>query len=122
VGNVADPVLGVRVNGTVLTYYPVLAVAVVLFLLMLRIVRPPARTPSGPDATLSCSIMVNVLLAAGGMGTLCGPALGAALIALAQYHPQSALQAASDAAAGLPLLPACSTRSAGCSGSAACSS
>ena len=63
---------------------------------------------NGPDATLSFSLMVDVLLMVviGGMGTLYGPALGAALIVLAQYYLQSALQAASHAASGLPLLPA----------------
>jgi branched-chain amino acid transport system permease protein len=151
---VHDPVLGVRVNGTLLTYYLVLAVALVLFLLMLRIVNAPFgrvlqairenafraealgyrvvlyRTIAsvisagiaaiagalmaltlrynGPDATLSFSIMVDVLLMVviGGMGTLYGAALGAALIVLAQYYLQAILQSAADATAGFPLLPA----------------
>ncbi len=79
---------------------------------------------NGPDATLSFSIMVDVLLMVviGGMGTLYGPALGAALIVLAQILP-------ADRAAGRSRTPppACrscrrsSTRTAGCSGSGCCS-
>ena len=131
-----EPVLGVRITGMVLTYYLVLAAAILLFLLMLRVVNSPFgrvlqairenafraealgyrvvvyRTVAsaisaaiaaiagalmalllrynGPDATLSFSIMVDVLLMVviGGMGTLYGPALGAALIVLAQYYLQ----------------------------------
>ena len=37
--------------------------------------------------------------------SLYGPALGAAVIVLAQYYLQSGLQALSDASSGLPLLP-----------------
>jgi branched-chain amino acid transport system permease protein len=148
------PVLGVRLDGRVITYYLIFAVALVLFLLMLRIVNSPFgrvlqairenefraealgyrtivfRTLAsalsagiaaiagalmalllrynGPDTTLSFSIMVDILLMVviGGMGTLYGPALGAALIVLAQYYLQPSLQAVSDATQGLPLLPA----------------
>ena len=150
----AEPVLGVRIDGRLLTYYLILVVSLVLFLLMLRIVNSPFgrvlqairenafraealgyrtvvyRTTAsaisaaiaalagvlmalllrydGPDATLSFSIMVDILLMVviGGLGTLYGPALGAAVIVLAQYYLQSGLQAAADATAGLPLLPA----------------
>jgi len=151
---VAHPVLGVRVDGRVLTYYLVFAVSLALFLLMLRIVNSPFgrvlqairenafraealgyrtivyRTLAGavsaaiaavagalmalllryngPEATLSFSLMVDLLLMVviGGMGTLYGPALGAVVIVLAQYYLQPSMQALSDAAAGLPLLPA----------------
>jgi len=149
-----EPVLGVRIDGRLITYYLVFAVAVALFLFMLRVVNSPfgrvlqairenefraealgyrvtvyrtlasALSASiaavaggllalllryvGPDATLSFSIMVDILLMVviGGMGTLYGPALGAAMIVLAQYYLQPALQNAADATAGLPLLPA----------------
>ncbi len=147
-------VLGVAVDGRLLTYYLIFAVALALFLLMLRFVNSPFgrviqairenafraealgyrtivyRTVAsalsaaiaavagalmalllgyiGPDTTLSFSIMVDLLLmeVIGGMGTLYGPALGAAVIVLAQYDLQPALAAAASAAAGLPLLPA----------------
>jgi branched-chain amino acid transport system permease protein len=149
-----EPVLGVRIDGRLITYYLVFAVALALFLFMLRVVNSPfgrvlqairenafraealgyrvtvyrtlasALSASiaavaggllalllryvGPDATLSFSIMVDILLMVviGGMGTLYGPALGAAMIVLAQYYLQPALQNAADATAGLPLLPA----------------
>jgi branched-chain amino acid transport system permease protein len=76
------------------------AVAGALMALLLRY--------NGPDTTLSFSIMVDILLMVviGGMGTLYGPALGAVVIVLAQYYLQPAMQALSDATAGLPLLPA----------------
>ena len=63
---------------------------------------------TGPATTLSFSIMVDVLLMVviGGMGTLYGPALGAAVIVLAQHYLQPAMQMLADAVAGLPLLPA----------------
>ncbi len=63
---------------------------------------------NGPQSTLSFEIMVDILLMVviGGMGTLYGPALGATVIVLAQYYLQPALQAAADATASLPLLPA----------------
>lgn len=62
----------------------------------------------GPDAILSFSVMVDILLMVviGGMGTLYGPALGAAAIVLAQNYLQTVLQWASGSAAGLPVLPA----------------
>jgi branched-chain amino acid transport system permease protein len=148
-----DPVLGVRIDGRLLTYYLIFAVSLILFLLMLRIVNSPFgrvlqairenefraealgyRTVvyrtlasalsaaiaalagglmalllryNGPDTTMSFAIMVDILLMVviGGMGTLYGPALGAAVIVLAQYYLQSGLQSISDATAGLPLLP-----------------
>jgi branched-chain amino acid transport system permease protein len=76
------------------------AVAGALMALLLRY--------NGPDTTLSFAIMVDILLMVviGGMGTLYGPALGAVVIVLAQYYLQPAMQALSDATAGLPLLPA----------------
>jgi branched-chain amino acid transport system permease protein len=150
----AQPLFGVRLDGRVMTYYLIFAVALALFLLMLRIANSPFgsvlkairengfraealgyRTVvyrtlagalsaaiaavagalmalllryNGPDTTLSFSIMVDILLMVviGGMGTLYGPALGAVVIVLAQYYLQPAMQALSDATAGLPLLPA----------------
>ena len=149
-----EPVLGVRVDGRVVTYYLIFLAALALFLLMLRIVNSPFgrvlqairenafraealgyrvvvyRTLAGviaaaiaalagalmalllrytgPEATLSFSVMVDILLMVviGGMGTLYGPALGAAVIVLAQYYLQPGLQAAADMLAGLPVLPA----------------
>jgi branched-chain amino acid transport system permease protein len=63
---------------------------------------------NGPDATLSLSIMVDVLLMVviGGMGTLYGAAIGAVVIVMAQYYLESALGVVESAVAGLPILPA----------------
>ena len=63
---------------------------------------------TGPEATLSFGVMVDILLMVviGGMGTLYGPALGAAVIVLAQYYLQPGLQAGADLFAGLPVLAA----------------
>jgi branched-chain amino acid transport system permease protein len=147
-------VLGVRVDGRLLTYYLILAVALALFLLMLRIVNSPFgrvllairenafraealgfrvivhRTLAsalaaaiaavagglmalhlrytGPDAVLSFSLMVDILLIVviGGMGTLYGAALGAAVIVLAEYYLQPGLQDAAAALSGWPVLAA----------------
>jgi branched-chain amino acid transport system permease protein len=63
---------------------------------------------AGPDATLSFSLMVDVLLMVviGGMGTLYGAILGATIMVMAQYYLQPAMGALSDAFAGVPILPA----------------
>jgi branched-chain amino acid transport system permease protein len=151
---VENPVLGVRIDGRVLTYYLILVVSIALFLFMLRVVNAPFgrvlqairenafraealgyrvvvyRTLAaviaaaiaavagalmalllrytGPEATLSFGIMVDVLLMVviGGMGTLYGPAIGAAVIVLAQSYLQPGLQSLTAMVAGLPLLPA----------------
>jgi branched-chain amino acid transport system permease protein len=62
---------------------------------------------TGPDTTLSFNIMIDLLLMVviGGMGTLYGAAIGAALFVLAQNYLQDLMKLASDAAAGIPLLP-----------------
>jgi branched-chain amino acid transport system permease protein len=150
----ADPVLGIAVNGAVVTYYLTLAVSVLLLLVMLRIVNSPFgrvlqairenefRVEAmgyrvvayrswacvlsagfaalagalmalelryvGPDATLSFSLMVDVLLmiVIGGMGTLYGAVIGAILVVLAQYYLQNVLGMVSGAFAGMPVLSA----------------
>jgi branched-chain amino acid transport system permease protein len=150
---VAEPVLGVRIDGRVVTYYQIFAASLLLFLVMLRIVNSPFgrvlqairenefraealgyRTVvyrtlasalaaamaalagalmalllryNGPAATLSFDLMIDILLMVviGGMGTLYGPALGAALIVLAQYYLQPLMAAVSGAFAGWPVLP-----------------
>jgi branched-chain amino acid transport system permease protein len=75
------------------------AVAGALFALLTRY--------TGPDATLSFSLMTDLLLMVviGGMGTLYGPLLGAAVIVIAQDRLEPALAALQHAAANLPLLP-----------------
>ncbi|MGA2815685.1 MAG: branched-chain amino acid ABC transporter permease [Xanthobacteraceae bacterium] len=149
-----DPVLGVIINGRVITYYITFAVSLVLFLIMLRIVNSPFglvlrairenefrveamgyrvvayRTLvcvfsavmaslagalmalvlgyNGPDATLSFSLMIDILLmiVIGGMGTLYGAVVGAIVVVLAEYYLQNALGAMSGAISGMPVMSA----------------
>ena len=63
---------------------------------------------AGPATTLSFDIMVDILLMVviGGMGTMYGAVVGATLFVIAQTYLQDVMKLASDAAAGLPLLPA----------------
>lgn len=62
---------------------------------------------TGPDTTLSFSIMIDLLLMVviGGMGTMYGAAVGAALFVVAQNYLQDLMKLASGATEGLPLLP-----------------
>ncbi len=150
----ADPVLGVTFNGRVITYYLILAVSLVLFLVMLRIVNSPFgrvlqairenefrveamgyqvvayRTIvsalsavmaalagalmalllgyNGPDATLTFSLMIDILLmiVIGGMGTMYGAVIGAVLVVLAEYYLENVLGAINGVLSGTPLLSA----------------
>jgi branched-chain amino acid transport system permease protein len=134
-------------------YYAVFAVALVLFLALLRVVNSPFgrvllsirenefrsealgyrtvayRTVAnclaalvaavagalyavwlrytGPDTTLSFSIMIDLLLMVviGGMGTMYGAVVGATLFVVAQNYLQDLMKLASGAAQGVPLLP-----------------
>ncbi len=62
---------------------------------------------TGPDATLSFAIMIDILLMVviGGMGTLSGAVFGALLLNLAQYYLRDIMQAGADLTAALPLIP-----------------
>jgi branched-chain amino acid transport system permease protein len=63
---------------------------------------------NGPDTSLSFEIMMDVLLIVviGGMGTIYGAAVGAALFLVAQSYLQDLLKLGSEAATGLPWLSA----------------
>ena len=63
---------------------------------------------NGPDTSLSFEIMLDVLLIVviGGMGTMYGAAIGAALFMVAQSYLQDLLKLGSDATSGLPWLSA----------------
>jgi branched-chain amino acid transport system permease protein len=150
----AEPLLGVTVNGAVVTYYLTLAVSLLLLLAMLRIVNSPFgrvlqairenefraeamgyrvvayRSGAcilsagfaalagalmalelryvGPDASLSFSLMVDILLmiVIGGMGTLYGAVIGSILVVLAQYYLQNLLGMVSGGFAGMPVVSA----------------
>jgi branched-chain amino acid transport system permease protein len=61
----------------------------------------------GPDTTLSMEIMIDILLMVviGGMGTMYGAVIGAAIFVVAQSYLQNVLAVAAGATAGLPVLP-----------------
>ncbi len=61
---------------------------------------------NGPDTSLSFEIMMDVLLMVviGGMGTIYGAAIGAALFMVAQSYLQDLLRLGSEAASSLPWL------------------
>jgi branched-chain amino acid transport system permease protein len=63
---------------------------------------------NGPDATLSFSLMIDILLmiVIGGMGTLYGAVVGAIVVVLAEYYLQNALGAMSGAISGMPVMSA----------------
>ena len=146
--------LGATIDGRLICYYLLFAMALVLLLTMLRIVNSPFgrvlqairenefraeaigyrvvvyRTAAsvlsalfatlagvmlalwlrynGPDTSLSFEIMMDVLLIVviGGMGTIYGAALGAALFVVAQSYLQDLLRLGSEATSGLPWLSA----------------
>ena len=148
------PLLGVSVDGKLLTYYAIFIVVALLFLALLRIVNSPfgrvlqairendfraeaigyrtvvyrtlsnvlaalfatvagallalALRYTGPDTTLSFEIMLDILLMVviGGMGTLYGAVVGAALFMLAQNYLQDLLGLGASAFEGVPVLGA----------------
>ncbi|HKQ28239.1 MAG TPA: branched-chain amino acid ABC transporter permease [Burkholderiales bacterium] len=61
---------------------------------------------TGPDTTLSFSIMIDLLLMVviGGMGTMYGAAIGATLFVVAQNYLQDLMKLGSAMAQGVPLL------------------
>ncbi len=77
----------------------VAALAGALFAVWLRYV--------GPDTTLSSEIMIDILLMVviGGMGTIWGAVVGAAIFVLAQNYLQTLMQGAAEATSALPLVP-----------------
>ncbi len=62
---------------------------------------------TGPDTTLSFTIMIDILLMVviGGMGTMWGAVIGAVLMVLAQYYLRDLMGAAAEATATVPILP-----------------
>jgi branched-chain amino acid transport system permease protein len=61
---------------------------------------------NGPDATLSFTLMIDILLMVviGGMGTLYGAVIGAIVVVLAQYYLQNAMGAVSDSMSAMPVM------------------
>jgi branched-chain amino acid transport system permease protein len=63
---------------------------------------------NGPDATLSFSLMIDILLmiVIGGMGTMYGAVIGAVLVVLAEYYLQNILGAVHGVLADVPVISA----------------
>ena len=92
----AEPVLGVRIDGRVVTYYLVFAVAVALFLLMLRIVNSPfgrvlqaIRENEFRAQALGFSVVLHRTLACT-IGALMATCAGALLALVLRYNGPSA--------------------------------
>ena len=62
---------------------------------------------TGPDTTLSFTIMIDILLMVviGGMGTMWGAVIGAVLMVMAQYYLRDLMGTAAEAVQVVPLLP-----------------
>ncbi|MCG6859389.1 MAG: branched-chain amino acid ABC transporter permease [Salaquimonas sp.] len=62
---------------------------------------------TGPDTTLSFSIMIDILLMVviGGMGTMVGSVIGVVLMSLAQFYLKDLMQLAASATEGISVLP-----------------
>jgi branched-chain amino acid transport system permease protein len=77
----------------------VATVAGVLYALWLRY--------NGPNTTLDFGIMIDILLMVviGGMGTMYGAVLGAAIFVVAQNYLQAGMKVLSESLKGVPLLP-----------------
>lgn len=62
---------------------------------------------TGPDTTLSFSIMIDILLMVviGGMGTMVGSIIGVVIMSLAQFYLKDLMETAATATASVPLLP-----------------
>ena len=78
---------------------------------------------NGPDTSLSFEIMIDVLLIVviGGMGTMYGAAIGAALFMVAQSYLQDLLRLGTTRPRACPGCRRCCRRAAGCCGLACCS-
>lgn len=149
---VENEVFGAVINGRLISYYLILFVVAVLFLLMLRIVNSPFgrviqalrenqfraeaigyrvmsyRTASnciaaavascagalmalwshqvGPQTTVGFAVMMNVLLMSviGGMGTLYGAVIGAALFVIAENYLQIGMKQVHGLLADVPVM------------------
>jgi branched-chain amino acid transport system permease protein len=62
---------------------------------------------TGPETTLSFSIMIDILLMVviGGMGTMVGAVIGVVLMSLAQFYLKDLMEVAAEATSAVPLLP-----------------
>lgn len=92
----------------VVVYRTISSVLSALFACMAGVMLALWLRYNGPDTSLSFEIMMDVLLIVviGGMGTIYGSAIGAALFLVAQSYLQDLLRLGSEATAAIPMLSA----------------
>ncbi|MEO8386124.1 MAG: branched-chain amino acid ABC transporter permease, partial [Betaproteobacteria bacterium] len=90
----------------VVVYRTVSSVVSALFATLAGVMLAVWLRYNGPDTSMSFEIMLDVLLMVviGGMGTIYGAAIGAALFVVAQSYLQDLLRLASEATSSLPWL------------------
>lgn len=103
-----NPFRAEAIGYRVVMYRTVSSVLSALFATMAGVMLALWLRYNGPDTSLSFEIMLDVLLIVviGGMGTIYGSVIGAALFVIAQSYLQDLLKLGSDAASGLPWLAA----------------
>ena len=103
-----NPFRAEAIGYRVVMYRTVSSVLSALFATMAGVMLALWLRYNGPDTSLSFEIMLDVLLIVviGGMGTIYGSVIGAALFVIAQSYLQDLLKLGSDAASGAPWLAA----------------
>jgi len=103
-----NPFRAEAIGYRVVMYRTVSSVLSALFATMAGVMLALWLRYNGPDTSLSFEIMLDVLLIVviGGMGTIYGSVIGAALFVIAQSYLQDLLKLGNDAASGLPWLAA----------------
>jgi len=103
-----NPFRAEAIGYRVVMYRTVSSVLSALFATMAGVMLALWLRYNGPDTSLSFEIMLDVLLIVviGGMGTIYGSVIGAALFVIAQSYLQDLLKLGSDAASSLPWLAA----------------
>jgi branched-chain amino acid transport system permease protein len=103
-----NPFRAEAIGYRVVVYRTVSSVISALFATMAGVMLALWLRYNGPDTSLSFEIMLDCLLIVviGGMGTIYGAAIGAALFVIAQSYLQDLLRLGADAASGVPVLAA----------------
>ena len=103
-----NPFRAEAIGYRVVMYRTVSSVLSALFATMAGVMLALWLRYNGPDTSLSFEIMLDVLLIVviGGMGTIYGSVIGAALFVIAQSYLQDLLKLGSEAASALPWLAA----------------
>jgi branched-chain amino acid transport system permease protein len=103
-----NPFRAEAIGYRVVVYRTVSSVLSALFATMAGVMLALWLRYNGPDTSLSFEIMLDCLLIVviGGMGTIYGAVIGAALFVIAQSYLQDLLRLGADAASGVPVLAA----------------